>query len=106
MNFEPFGPTPRKVRSREVQTCPPFVAISTVWSDPWRSRRLLCTLVRSNTSVIAYDDVTAITGEIAQSDAHLDIEGVPRARRSVSVDMNGPRDTLQQLTSRQYDITV
>ena len=100
VTLEPFEPTPVKCGPREVQTWPPFVAISTVWSDPRRSRRLSCTLVRYNTSAIAHDDVNAISGELAQSDAHLGLERAPRARRSVSVDMNGPRDTLQQLTSR------
>ena len=73
MDLEPFEPPPRKVRSRAVHTRPPFVAISTVWSDLRRYRRLSCTIVRSKASEFAYDDVNVISDDLAQSDTHLDL---------------------------------
>ena len=71
---------PRKVRSREVRTWPPLVAISTSRSDLRRSGRLLGIIFRSPPSAIAYDDADAISDELAQSGANLDLERIPRAR--------------------------
>ena len=97
---------PQKVRSREVRTWPPLVAISTSRSDLRRSGRLSDTIYRSTPSAIASDDADAISRELAQSGANLDVERIPRARRSVSADINGPRDAPWQLTSREYTIPV
>ena len=82
--------TPQKVRSREVRTWPPLVAISTSRSNLRRSGRLSDIIFRYPPSAIASDDADAITYELAQSGANLDVERIPRARQSVSADINGP----------------
>ena len=108
-NMTEFGAIwdpPQKVRSREVRTWPPLVAISTSRSDLRRSGRLSDTIFRFPPSAIASDDADAISRELAQSGANLDVERIPRARRSVSADMNGPRDAPWQLASREYTIPV
>ena len=97
---------PQKVRSREVRTWPPLVAISTSRSDLRRSGRLSDTIFRFPPSAIASDDADAISDELAQSGANLDVERIPRARQSVSADINGPRDAPWQLASREYTIPV
>jgi len=97
---------PQKVRSREVRTWPLLVAISTSRSDLRRSGRLSDIIFRSPSSAIASDDADAISDELAQSGANLDVERIPRARQSVSADINGPRDAPWQLISREYIIPV
>ena len=108
-NMTEFGAIwdpPQKVRSREVRTWPPLVAISTSRSDLRRSGRLSDIIFRSPPSAIASDDADAISDELAQSGANLDVERIPRARQSVSADINGPRDAPWQLISREYIIPV
>ena len=81
-------------RSDEVRARARFVAISSDWSDPRRSRCVSCVLLRYLPSAVASGDVTSISRELARLGQNLAFLTSSRIRRTISTGGNGPGSVL------------
>ena len=101
-----LGPTPEKCdreRCRLDHHSSPFRRVGAIQGVPDASRAPSFDLTPRPSHLMTF-----MRSQVSSRNLTLILifERVPRARRSVSVDMNGPRDTIQQLTLRQYIIRV